>query len=295
MSPIAAVKRLPLWVDGAMVAMIKLCQPISPPPFWAVGVSNDEQRVGGGGEQLTPDVSSVAQSGAADAGPTQKGSERVSRTHSGHVIMDKDADLDERALLEREGAPRRAEAGPLREEAEEPEREDGVQPLRPGPRRSRVRRTEPPSVGDAADDHVRTYLREIGRVPLLTAAEEVELAKRVEAGDDTARRALAEANLRLVVSIAKRYVGRGLHLLDLIQEGNLGLMRAVEKFDYRKGFKFSTYATWWIRQAITRAIADKARTIRVPVHMVETINKLNRIERELLQEMGREPTVEELA
>ena len=144
--------------------------------------------------------------------------------------------------------------------------------------------------GIGLDDPVRMYLKEIGRVPLLTAEEEVELAKRIEQGDEMAKRRLAEANLRLVVSIAKRYVGRGMLFLDLIQEGNLGLIKAVEKFDFRKGFKFSTYATWWIRQAITRAIADQARTIRIPVHMVETINKLIRISRQLLQELGREPT-----
>ncbi len=149
--------------------------------------------------------------------------------------------------------------------------------------------------GMALDDPVRLYLKEIGRVPLLTPEQEVELAKRVEAGDDEAKRRLAEANLRLVVSIAKRYVGRGMLFLDLIQEGNLGLIKAVEKFDYRKGYKFSTYATWWIRQAITRAIADQARTIRIPVHMVETINKLIRVQRQLLQELGREPTPEEIA
>ncbi|MGB4505478.1 MAG: RNA polymerase sigma factor RpoD [Syntrophaceticus sp.] len=149
--------------------------------------------------------------------------------------------------------------------------------------------------GVAIDDPVRMYLKEIGRIPLLTAEEEVELAKRIEAGDEEARRRLAEANLRLVVSIAKRYVGRGMLFLDLIQEGNLGLIKAVEKFDYRKGYKFSTYATWWIRQAITRAIADQARTIRIPVHMVETINKLVRISRQLLQELGRDPTPEEIA
>jgi RNA polymerase primary sigma factor len=149
--------------------------------------------------------------------------------------------------------------------------------------------------GIALDDPVRMYLKEIGRVPLLTAEEEVELAKRIEQGDEEAKRELAEANLRLVVSIAKRYVGRGMHFLDLIQEGNLGLIKAVEKFDYRKGFKFSTYATWWIRQAITRAIADQARTIRIPVHMVETINKLTRVSRELLQELGRAPVPEEIA
>ena len=144
--------------------------------------------------------------------------------------------------------------------------------------------------GIAIDDPVRMYLKEIGRVPLLTAEEEVELAKRIEQGDEEAKRRLTEANLRLVVSIAKRYVGRGMLLLDLIQEGNLGLLKAVEKFDYQKGFKFSTYATWWIRQAITRAIADQARTIRIPVHMVETINKLVRVQRQLLQELGREPS-----
>ena len=149
--------------------------------------------------------------------------------------------------------------------------------------------------GVGLDDHVRMYLKEIGRVPLLTAEEEVELAKRIEQGDEEAKRALAEANLRLVVSIANRYLGRGKLQLDLIQEGNLGLIKAVEKFDYRKGYKFSTYATWWIRQAITRAIADQARTIRIPVHMVETINKLIRVSRQLLQELGREPTPEEIA
>ncbi|MBX5464877.1 MAG: RNA polymerase sigma factor RpoD [Clostridia bacterium] len=148
--------------------------------------------------------------------------------------------------------------------------------------------------GVAIDDPVRMYLKEIGRVPLLTAQQEIELAKRIEAGDEEARRQLAEANLRLVVSIAKRYVGRGMLFLDLIQEGNLGLLKAVEKYDWRKGYKFSTYATWWIRQAITRAIADQARTIRIPVHMVETINKLVRVQRQLLQELGRDPTPEEI-
>jgi len=146
----------------------------------------------------------------------------------------------------------------------------------------------------SVDDPVRMYLKEIGRVALLTKEEEVELAKRMEAGDEEAKAQLCEANLRLVVSIAKRYVGRGMLFLDLIQEGNLGLMKAVEKFDYRKGYKFSTYATWWIRQAITRSIADQARTIRIPVHMVETINKLMRISRQLLQDLGREPTPEEI-
>ena len=149
--------------------------------------------------------------------------------------------------------------------------------------------------GISIEDPVRMYLKEIGKVPLLSAEEEIELAKRMENGDQEAKKRLAEANLRLVVSIAKRYVGRGMLFLDLIQEGNLGLIKAVEKFDYRKGYKFSTYATWWIRQAITRAIADQARTIRIPVHMVETINKLIRVSRQLLQELGREPTPEEIA
>ena len=151
----------------------------------------------------------------------------------------------------------------------------------------------PDSVG--VDDPVRMYLKEIGKVPLLTSEEEVELAKRIADGDEEAKKQLSEANLRLVVSIAKRYVGRGMQFLDLIQEGNLGLIKAVEKFDYTKGYKFSTYATWWIRQAITRAIADQARTIRIPVHMVETINRLLRTQRQLVQDLGREPTVEELA
>ena len=149
--------------------------------------------------------------------------------------------------------------------------------------------------GISIEDPVRMYLKEIGKVPLLSAEEEIELAKKMETGDQEAKKRLAEANLRLVVSIAKRYVGRGMLFLDLIQEGNLGLIKAVEKFDYRKGYKFSTYATWWIRQAITRAIADQARTIRIPVHMVETINKLIRVSRQLLQELGREPTPEEIA
>ncbi len=149
--------------------------------------------------------------------------------------------------------------------------------------------------GINVDDHVRMYLKEIGKVPLLSPAEELEYAKRMADGDEVAKKKLTEANLRLVVSIAKRYVGRGMLFLDLIQEGNLGLIKAVEKFDYTKGYKFSTYATWWIRQAITRAIADQARTIRIPVHMVETINKLIRVSRQLLQELGREPTPEEIA
>ncbi|HPD89975.1 MAG TPA: RNA polymerase sigma factor RpoD [Bacillota bacterium] len=149
--------------------------------------------------------------------------------------------------------------------------------------------------GIAVDDPVRMYLKEIGKVPLLTAEEEIDLAKRMENGEEEAKQKLCEANLRLVVSIAKRYVGRGMLFLDLIQEGNLGLIKAVDKYDWRKGFKFSTYATWWIRQAITRSIADQARTIRIPVHMVETINKLIRVSRQLLQEYGREPTPEEIA
>ena len=149
--------------------------------------------------------------------------------------------------------------------------------------------------GVSIEDPVRMYLKEIGKVPLLSAEREIELAQRMEDGDEEAKKELAEANLRLVVSIAKRYVGRGMLFLDLIQEGNLGLIKAVEKFDYHKGYKFSTYATWWIRQAITRAIADQARTIRIPVHMVETINKLIRVSRQLLQELGREPTPEEIA
>lgn len=148
---------------------------------------------------------------------------------------------------------------------------------------------------EISDDSVRMYLREIGRIPLLSTAEEIALAKRMAKGDEIAKKRLSEANLRLVVSIAKKYIGRGLQLLDLIQEGNTGLMRAVEKFDYRKGYKFSTYATWWIRQAITRAIADQARTIRIPVHMIETINKLVRVQRQLVQDLGREPMPEEIA
>ncbi len=174
---------------------------------------------------------------------------------------------------------------------------DGKNPQQPEDEEEDAPQKEDLSVPDgiAIDDPVRMYLKEIGKVPLLTAEEEIEIAKRMEAGDESAKQELAEANLRLVVSIAKRYVGRGMLFLDLIQEGNLGLIKAVEKFDYRKGYKFSTYATWWIRQAITRAIADQARTIRIPVHMVETINKLIRISRQLLQEYGREPTPEEIA
>lgn len=171
-----------------------------------------------------------------------------------------------------------------------------------GPNNHQITKTEeefdlndlsvPPGV--KINDPVRMYLKEIGRVDLLSAEEEIRLATRIEEGDEEAKRRLAEANLRLVVSIAKRYVGRGMLFLDLIQEGNMGLIKAVEKFDYRKGFKFSTYATWWIRQAITRAIADQARTIRIPVHMVETINKLIRVQRQLLQDLGREPSPEEI-
>ena len=149
--------------------------------------------------------------------------------------------------------------------------------------------------GVSVEDHVRMYLKEIGKVPLLSADEEIDLARRMADGDEAAKKKMAEANLRLVVSIAKRYVGRGMLFLDLIQEGNLGLIKAVEKFDYTKGYKFSTYATWWIRQAITRSIADQARTIRIPVHMVETINKFMRIQRQLIQELGREPQVEEIS
>ncbi|KAB2954578.1 RNA polymerase sigma factor RpoD [Heliorestis acidaminivorans] len=178
------------------------------------------------------------------------------------------------------------------ENAEEP-LDKGEEPLIREEEEIEVDLSVPEGVG--IDDPVRMYLKEIGRVPLLSAEEEIELAKGMEQGDEEAKRRLAEANLRLVVSIAKRYVGRGMLFLDLIQEGNLGLIKAVEKFDYRKGYKFSTYATWWIRQAITRAIADQARTIRIPVHMVETINKLIRVSRQLLQEYGREPLPEEIA
>ena len=151
------------------------------------------------------------------------------------------------------------------------------------------------ATGDISDDSVRMYLREIGRIPLIKTEDEIRLAKLIEKGDQVAKKKLAEANLRLVVSIAKKYIGRGLSLLDLVQEGNTGLLRAVEKFDHRKGYKFSTYATWWIRQAITRAIADQARTIRIPVHMIETINKLIRVQRQLVQDLGREPLPEEIA
>ncbi len=163
------------------------------------------------------------------------------------------------------------------------------------PGEEEVEKSKAGELKDISDDSVRMYLREIGQIPLLSTEEEIRLAKRIEAGDENAKRKLAEANLRLVVSIAKKYIGRGLSLLDLIQEGNTGLLRAVEKFDFHKGFKFSTYATWWIRQAITRAIADQARTIRIPVHMVETINKLIRVQRQLVQDLGREPLPEEIA
>ncbi|HPP37101.1 MAG TPA: RNA polymerase sigma factor RpoD [Thermosynergistes sp.] len=174
--------------------------------------------------------------------------------------------------------------------------QDGAKEKLPGEEVVPKGSLEMPEVEDIPlTDPVRMYLREIGKIPLLTPEEEVELAKRIEAGDLEAKKKLMAANLRLVVSIAKKYIGRGMLFLDLIQEGNLGLSRAVEKFDYRKGFKFSTYATWWIRQAITRAIADQARTIRIPVHMVETINKLIRVSRQLVQKLGREPTAEEIA
>lgn len=201
-----------------------------------------------------------------------------------------------------EEAAAKGEEGDLEELSDVPEEE--IKQLEGevgGPARERVRREEEATPEEEvalkipAGDPVKMYLKEIGRVPLLTAAQEVELAKRIEQGDMRAKQKLVEANLRLVVSIAKRYVGRGMLFLDLIQEGNLGLIRAVEKFDYRRGYKFSTYATWWIRQAITRAIADQARTIRIPVHMVETINKLSRAQRQLLQDLGREPTPDELA
>ena len=177
---------------------------------------------------------------------------------------------------------------------------DGVHHQQPGQGGDQEQEGEPESKLDlsiktASNDPVRMYLREIGKVPLLTAEQEVSLAKRIERGDMDAKNQLIQANLRLVVSIARRYANRGLTLLDLIQEGNLGLIRAVEKFDYRRGFKFSTYATWWIRQAVSRALADQARTIRIPVHMVETINKLIRVQRQLLQDLGREPTPEEIA
>jgi RNA polymerase primary sigma factor len=180
-------------------------------------------------------------------------------------------------------------------EPDEDETESAAEPESESPPEDETEAALPDSAGAPADDPVRQYLKEIGQVRLLSADEEVGLAKRIEEGDDAAKRALMEANLRLVVSIARRYVGRGMVLLDLIQEGNLGLLKAVEKFDYRLGYKFSTYATWWIRQSITRAIADQARTIRIPVHMVETINRLVRVSRQLLQDLGRDPLPEEIA
>ena len=190
------------------------------------------------------------------------------------IIPMSDKEMDSSALLD---------------EIDDDEKYEGI----PDVDLSKVDLSVPEGVG--MDDPVRMYLKEIGKVPLLTAEEEIELAKKIELGDEDAKQRLAEANLRLVVSIAKRYVGRGMLFLDLIQEGNLGLIKAVEKFDYRKGYKFSTYATWWIRQAITRAIADQASTIRIPVHMVETINKIMRASRQLVQELGREPSAEEIA
>ena len=214
------------------------------------------------------------------------------------------ADLGIDVLGNREdGAEEEGESGPAPERVvpvvvrDGDERDSTLDPVRLA-LRDQVTPEEAPDLSLAditLDDPVRMYLKEIGRVPLLSWPQEVDLAKRIEVGDEEARHQLAKANLRLVVSIAKRYVGRGMHLLDLIQEGNLGLLKAVEKFDYRKGYKFSTYATWWIRQAITRAIADQARTIRIPVHMVETINKLMRVERQLLQDLGRQPTPAEIA
>ncbi len=208
-----------------------------------------------------------------------------------------EADLDEADLDEADLEEKDLEMALLEETEEEmleiEDLEDEVPPEELEEEALDLDLSVPEGVG--IDDPVRMYLKEIGRVPLLTAEEEIALAKRMEQGDEEAKKQLAEANLRLVVSIAKRYVGRGMLFLDLIQEGNLGLIKAVEKFDYSKGFKFSTYATWWIRQAITRAIADQARTIRIPVHMVETINKLIRVSRQLLQELGRDPTPEEIA
>jgi len=178
------------------------------------------------------------------------------------------------------------------DEEEEPALDDDA--IAEGEDVEKIDFTDTGDISSTTQDPVKMYLKDIGKVPLLSAEEEIELAKRMEAGDEAAKKKLAESNLRLVVSIAKRYVGRGMLFLDLIQEGNLGLLKAVEKFDYRKGYKFSTYATWWIRQAITRAIADQARTIRIPVHMVETINKVTRVSRDLLQKLGREPLPEEV-
>ncbi|MBQ3964629.1 MAG: RNA polymerase sigma factor RpoD [Firmicutes bacterium] len=192
-----------------------------------------------------------------------------------------------------EEAPDDYELNEIEEEEEDAVPDDAIDIDETGKREVDLESTLPKTV--PVDDPVRMYLKEIGKVPLLTGEEEVELAQRMEEGDEEAKQKLCEANLRLVVSIAKRYVGRGMLFLDLIQEGNLGLIKAVDKFNWRKGFKFSTYATWWIRQAITRSIADQARTIRIPVHMVETINKLMRVQRQLIQEYGREPTPEEIA
>jgi len=192
-----------------------------------------------------------------------------------------------------EESPDDYELNEIEEEEEESVPDEAIEVDDSGKREVDLESTLPKTV--PVDDPVRMYLKEIGKVPLLTGEEEVELAQRMENGDEEAKQKLCEANLRLVVSIAKRYVGRGMLFLDLIQEGNLGLIKAVDKFNWRKGFKFSTYATWWIRQAITRSIADQARTIRIPVHMVETINKLMRVQRQLIQEYGREPTPEEIA
>ena len=192
-----------------------------------------------------------------------------------------------------EESPDDYELNEIEEEEEDSVPDDAIEVDESGKREVDLESTLPKTI--PVDDPVRMYLKEIGKVPLLTGEEEVELAQRMEEGDEEAKQKLCEANLRLVVSIAKRYVGRGMLFLDLIQEGNLGLIKAVDKFNWRKGFKFSTYATWWIRQAITRSIADQARTIRIPVHMVETINKLMRVQRQLIQEYGREPTPEEIA
>ncbi len=260
------------------------------PPLTAVGVSHATYRSPGSPSDLPSRCGPSLPDAAGTLGAERSGCVPVAKSMP--ITTHDDPEVDEGVLLARDGEHVLPAGQDARGRERSPARREGDEPRAT---RAHGRRPSPAETTDVAEDHVRTYLREIGQVPLLNAAQEVELAKRIEAGDASARRALAEANLRLVVSIAKRYVGRGLHLLDLIQEGNLGLMRAVEKFDYTKGFKFSTYATWWIRQAITRAIADKARTIRVPVHMVETINKLNRVERELLQQVGREPTAEEIA
>lgn len=239
---------------------------------------------------------------------TEKGKGKGSITyteisdHLGNIELDKDEmdDIYEQLISkgieivsETEPEPDDIELSELEnEEVEDPEVE-AVIAENTGAKEIDLEATIPKGI--AVDDPVRMYLKEIGKVPLLTAQEEIELAKRMEAGDEAAKQKLCEANLRLVVSIAKKYVGRGMLFLDLIQEGNLGLIKAVDKFDWKKGYKFSTYATWWIRQAITRSIADQARTIRIPVHMVETINKLIRVSRQLLQEKGREPSPEEIA